>query len=112
MKKELKLAIKNLIETVDDELHDEENWYVQHFMPNAGTYWTEEKDCDENGNWGFVDSSVTITEEDALAEGQYELLTCKDKTYLEEFITQGEILDKVVELVRQIGLEIYDGKIN
>lgn len=105
MKSELKKAIKDLIEVVDDELHNEDNWYVRHFMPEEGTHTAYDKY--ENRNYKY-----NITRQDALEEGQYGLLGCKDNVYLQEFITEGKILDKVVELVRQIGWEIYNGKNN
>ena len=88
MNKETQEKLDILIEAVKKEINNKENWYVKYFMPETGTFWTDDKDCDENGNWGLINSSVIVTEEDALNEAQTELLHNED--YLDEFFFETE----------------------
>lgn len=104
MNKEIKTAFKDLLDSLKKELNNSENWYISKLMPGTGRYWTEEKDCDENGNWGFTNGSVHISEEDALYEAQNRLL--KEKEYFDEFLFEDDLREKMFVFMRALSKEI------
>ena len=104
MKKEIKTAFKDLLDSLKKELNNEDNLYIAKLMPGVGRFWTEEKDCDENGNWGFTNSCVTISKDDAIYEAQTKLL--KEKDYLDEFFFEEELREKMFIFMRALSKEI------
>lgn len=107
MNKETQEKLDILIGSVRKELNNQDNFYIKHFMPETGTFFTDDKDCDENGNWGLVNSSVTVTEEDALSEAQTELLENVD--YLEEFFFETGLRGKMYDFMKAICKENING---
>lgn len=102
MRKQTKKAFRELLNATKESLNNTEDSYINHFMPETGVYETEDKDVDENGNWGFRTSRVRVTEEDALYEAQSELLSKDNQSWFEDFLFEGDLRDKMLSFMREL----------
>ena len=106
MNKDTKKAFIELLRATREQLKNKDDSSIKYFMPEVGTFWTEEKDCDENGNWGFVNSYVTISEEDAISEAQDLMINNKDQSFFDEFIFEGELRVPMLNFMRELCKDI------
>lgn len=90
----------DIIEEIMAEFEDDRNEYIEKLMPETGTYTTEEKDCDENGNWGFIESKHYVNEDEALEEAQYALLQPENTELLDEFLFETDLREKILKYFR------------
>lgn len=91
------MELNELLDKIEDkieELNEEGSVYIEHFKPAVGVFEDCEKDCDENGNWGFVNTKYRVTEEQALKEAKYGLIN--DHEWFKDFI-DGEFQDEIAE---------------
>lgn len=106
MKKETKQAFKALLEATKQALNNTETPEIKRLMPEYGEHlWTEEKDCDENGNWFLVDHYFDRSEDEALYEAQYNLLNGDDEDSLDEFFCESRLRPLMVEFMRCVAKE-------
>ena len=102
MRKETKQAFKELLEVTRKNLNDLDNFEISKFAPEVGVQEDWERDCDDEGNWGFRTVKYNITEEQALEEGQYRLLMDENKGYFEDFLFESEIRGKILNFMKCI----------
>lgn len=99
---------KELREEIKKQLNDPDTPEINEFMPEVGTFLTDEWDCTDNGRWYRRYSSTTVTEEDAVKEAQNELLNGLGVARLDEFFLEGTMRNKVVEFLTALAKEVVE----
>ena len=102
MKYSTKKALRELLKTVKSNLNNPDNPYINHLMPEVGTFKKKKKDVDDAGNWGFRKSYITVREDDALKEAQNELLNGVGKIHFEDFIFETDIREKLYDFMLEL----------
>lgn len=109
MRKDTKQAFRALLDATKQALNDTETPEIADLMPEYGKkLWTEEKDCDENGNWFFVNHYFDRSEDEAIYEAQYNLLNgCAngEDALLDEFFCESSLRPLMVEFMRCVAKE-------
>ena len=91
------MTLEELLDKIElkiEQLDEDGSEYTEHFRPAVGVFDDCEKDCDENGNWGFVNTKYRVTEEDAFEEAKYGLVN--DHEYFSDFLS-GEMMDEITD---------------
>lgn len=101
-----KQAFKALYTELKKRLNDAEAFPICDLKTDAGTYLTDEWNCDDKGNWGLSYSSMKITEEDALKDAQYDLLNGCGRVYLDDTFFEGELRNKIFDFMTALSKEV------
>ena len=99
MRKETKIALTNLIAKLKYELNNQDNIFIRVLMPQTGVY--EGWDKYENKTFKY-----RVTDADALAEAQYQLVYNKDAQYFKEFALDDNLRDELADFVKQLCFEV------
>ena len=109
MNNQVKTAFRELLKEVKRSMNDTRNSYIEEFLPETGVFETEDRDTDEYGNWGFRTSYVEVSEEDALRQAQDTLVNGSDKVYLDEFLFETSIRDRIFDFMKAVCGEMING---
>jgi hypothetical protein len=108
MNNQVKTAFRELLKEVKRSMNDTRNSYIEEFLPETGVFESDDRDMDDNGNWGFRTSYVEVSEEGALRQAQDTLVNRADKVYLDEFLFETAIRDRIFDFMKAICKEMIN----
>ena len=106
MEKNVKKAFIELYSELKKQLNDAEAYPICEFYSEPGSYPTFEKDCDDNGNWGFRKACINISEEDAIKDAQDTLLNGVGRIHLDDMFFEGELRNKLYDFMDALAHEV------